>query len=92
MPGIDPNDTVGTYVEPEHWNAIISDPDVLVIDTRNDYEVAIGSFEGAIDPKTTTFREFPEYVREHYNPEQHKKSRHVLHRRYPLRKKPPASC
>ncbi len=59
VPGIDPNDTVGTYVEPEHWNAIISDPDVLVIDTRNDYEVAIGSFEGAIDPKTTTFREFP---------------------------------
>ncbi len=73
VPGIDPNDTVGTYVEPENWNDVISDPEVLVIDTRNDYEVAIGSFEGAVDPKTTTFREFPEYVRQHYNPEQHKK-------------------
>ena len=51
VPGIDPNDTVGTYVEPEHWNAIISDPDVLVIDTRNDYEVSIGSFEGGDRPK-----------------------------------------
>ena len=73
VPDIDPNDTVGTYVEPENWNEIIADPEVLVIDTRNDYEVAIGSFERAIDPKTTTFREFPEYVREHYDPEKHKK-------------------
>ncbi|MBF8222498.1 oxygen-dependent tRNA uridine(34) hydroxylase TrhO [Halomonas sp. 328] len=73
VPGIDPNDTVGTYVEPEQWNQVISDPEVLVIDTRNDYEVAIGSFEGAIDPKTTTFREFPDYVRQHYDPSKHKK-------------------
>ncbi|WP_355662436.1 rhodanese-related sulfurtransferase [Halomonas salifodinae] len=73
VPGIDPNDTVGTYVEPEQWNEVISDPEVLVIDTRNDYEVAIGSFEGAIDPKTTTFREFPDYVRQHYDPSKHKK-------------------
>jgi UPF0176 protein len=71
--GIDPNDTVGTYVEPEDWNAVISDPEVLVIDTRNDYEVGIGSFAGAIDPQTASFREFPDYVREHYDPEKHKK-------------------
>ncbi|WP_447530237.1 oxygen-dependent tRNA uridine(34) hydroxylase TrhO [Vreelandella sp. TE19] len=71
--GIDPNDTVGTYVEPEEWNDVISDPEVLVIDTRNDYEVEIGSFDGAIDPKTTSFREFPDYVREHYDPAKHKK-------------------
>lgn len=73
VPGIDPNETVGTYVEPEEWNDLISDPEVLVIDTRNDYEVEIGSFQGAIDPKTATFREFPEYVREHYDPARHKK-------------------
>ncbi|APX91561.1 hypothetical protein BWR19_00540 [Halomonas sp. 1513] len=73
VPDIDPNDTVGTYVEPEQWNDVISDPEVLVIDTRNDYEVAIGSFEGAIDPRTTTFREFPDYVRRHYDPARHKK-------------------
>lgn len=73
VPGIDPNDTVGTYVEPEDWNNVISDPEVLVIDTRNDYEVDIGTFKGAVDPNTTTFREFPEYVREHYDPAKHKK-------------------
>lgn len=73
VPGIDPNECVGTYVEPHEWNDLIADPEVLVIDTRNDYEVAIGTFEGAIDPKTTSFREFPAYVREHYAPERHKK-------------------
>ena len=59
VPGIDPTQTVGTYVAPEDWNALISDPDVIVIDTRNDYEVGIGTFQGAIDPKTETFRDFP---------------------------------
>lgn len=59
VPDIDPNDTVGTYVEPEDWNDVISDPDVLVIDTRNDYEVAIGSFERAIDPKRPPSVSFP---------------------------------
>ncbi|QZA79335.1 rhodanese-related sulfurtransferase [Deefgea tanakiae] len=73
VPGVDPNKAVGTYVEPKDWNAIISDPEVLVIDTRNDYEVAIGTFERAIDPKTETFREFPEYVKEHFDPAVHKK-------------------
>lgn len=73
VPGVDPNDTVGTYVEPEQWNEIISDPEVVLIDTRNDYEVAIGTFAGAIDPDTRSFREFPDYVRQHYDPARHKK-------------------
>ena len=73
VPGVDPNKTVGTYVKPQDWNAIISDPEVLVIDTRNDYEVAIGSFKRAIDPKTASFREFPEYVKQHFDPAVHKK-------------------
>lgn len=71
--GIDPRHVVGTYVKPEDWNALISDPDVLLVDTRNDYEVEIGTFKGALNPNTTTFREFPAYVKEHLNPEQHKK-------------------
>ena len=71
--GVDPNKQVGTYVEPKDWNALIDDPEVLLIDTRNDYEVAIGTFEGAIDPKTTTFREFPEYIKAHFDPAKHKK-------------------
>lgn len=70
---VDPNKMVGTYVKPEDWNAIISDPDVVVIDTRNDYEYEIGTFKGAIDPKTKTFREFPKYVRENYDPKTTKK-------------------
>ncbi|GHD60592.1 oxygen-dependent tRNA uridine(34) hydroxylase TrhO [Jeongeupia chitinilytica] len=73
VPGVDPNKRVGTYVEPQDWNALISDPEVLLIDTRNDYEVAIGTFEGAIDPKTESFREFPDYVRAHFDPARHKK-------------------
>lgn len=63
QPNIDPLASVGTYIEPEDWNALISDPDTIVIDTRNDYEVAVGTFEGAIDPKTATFRDFPEWFR-----------------------------
>jgi len=63
QPDIDPRQSVGTYVEPQDWNALISAPDTIVIDTRNDYEVAVGTFEGAIDPKTASFREFPEWFR-----------------------------
>lgn len=63
--GIDPKREVGTYVQPEEWNALISDPETIVIDTRNDYEVAIGTFEGAIDPRTKSFSEFPEWFRAH---------------------------
>ena len=62
-PDIDPLDSVGHYVEPEDWNALISDPGTIVIDTRNDYEVAVGTFAGAIDPETASFREFPDWWR-----------------------------
>ena len=61
--GIDPKREVGTYVQPEDWNALIADPDTILIDTRNDYEVAIGSFEGAVDPKTKSFTQFPDWFR-----------------------------
>lgn len=63
QPGIDPRAAVGTYVEPEDWNALISDPGTIVIDTRNDYEVAVGTFAGAIDPQTASFRDFPQWFR-----------------------------
>ena len=64
MPEVNPNHQVGEYVPPERWNELISDPEVLVIDTRNDYECEVGTFQGAIDPGTKSFREFPEYVRQ----------------------------
>ena len=70
---IDPKEIVGTYVKPEDWNALISDPDVLLVDTRNDYEVAIGTFKDAVNPDTTVFREFPAYVEENLNLDKHKK-------------------
>ncbi len=70
---VDPNEVVGTYVSPQDWNAIISDPETVVIDTRNDYEVSIGTFKNAIDPHTQTFREFPGYVQQHFDPAKHKK-------------------
>lgn len=60
--GVDPNEVVGTYVDPDEWNALISDPDVVLIDTRNDYEVEIGTFKGALNPDTQSFREFPQWV------------------------------
>lgn len=71
--GIDPKDIVGTYVEPADWNALIADPEVLVLDTRNKYEVDIGSFENAINPETDSFRELPAYVEKHLDPVKHKK-------------------
>ncbi len=63
QPDIDPLGSVGTYVPPADWNALIADPGTIVIDTRNDYEVAIGTFKGAIDPQTASFREFPDWFR-----------------------------
>lgn len=71
--GIDPKKIVGTYVKPKDWNALISDPEVLLIDTRNDYEVQIGAFKGAVNPNTASFREFPQYVQEQLDTKQHKK-------------------
>ena len=58
---VDPNAVVGTYVAPEDWNAVVNDPDTVLIDTRNDYEVSIGTFEGAVDPRTSSFGQFPEW-------------------------------
>jgi UPF0176 protein len=62
VPGIDPARIVGTYVEPQQWNALLANPDLLLIDTRNDYEVKVGTFENAVSPQTQSFREFPDYV------------------------------
>ena len=73
VPGIDPSHRVGTYVSPTEWNQLIADPEVTLIDTRNDYEVAIGTFEGATDPHLATFRQFPDYVQQRLDPTQHKK-------------------
>ena len=71
--GIDPTRTVGTYLSAQEWNEIIADPDTVLIDTRNDYEVEVGTFKGAINPETRTFREFPEYVKQILDPQKHKK-------------------
>ena len=71
--GIDPKHVVGTYVKAKDWNALISDPEVLLVDTRNDYEVQVGTFKNAINPVTESFREFPDYVKEHFDPKKHKK-------------------
>lgn len=64
VPGVDPTKMAGKYVKPEDWNALISDPDVIVVDTRNDYEVKVGTFKGAINPKTKHFSELPAWVRQ----------------------------
>ncbi len=71
--GIDPLASVGTYVDAEHWNELIDDPNVICVDTRNDYEVAIGTFRGAINPGTDSFRDFPDFVASHLDPAEHKK-------------------
>ncbi|MCM8527184.1 MAG: rhodanese-related sulfurtransferase [Lentisphaeraceae bacterium] len=71
--GIDPTKSVGTYIEPKDWNALISDPDVTLIDTRNEYEYEIGTFKNAVNPHTDNFREFPKYTEENLDPEKHKK-------------------
>jgi len=73
MPEVNPAEQVGAYVDPQDWNALMADPEVLVLDTRNDYEVKIGSFAGAINPKTQSFREFPAYVQQHLDPARHHK-------------------
>jgi UPF0176 protein len=65
QPAIDPLLSAGTYVDPHDWNALIADPATVVIDTRNSYEVAVGTFAGAIDPHTRSFSEFPAWFREH---------------------------
>ena len=71
--GIDPKQVVGTYVKPADWNDLISDPDVVLVDTRNDYEVEIGTFKNAIDPKTKSFRDFPRWAKKNLDRDKHKK-------------------
>lgn len=71
--GIDPLNVVGTYVKPEQWNELISDPEVLLIDTRNDYEYQVGTFKNAINPNTDNFREFPDFVEQNLDKNKHQK-------------------
>ena len=71
--GIDPKRVVGTYVSPADWNQLISDPEVFVVDTRNDYEFKVGTFKNAVNPNTESFREVPRFVKENLSPEKHKK-------------------
>ncbi|MDD9908934.1 MAG: rhodanese-related sulfurtransferase [Ahrensia sp.] len=70
---LNPSHNAGTYVDAQDWNELIADPDVVLVDTRNDYEVAIGSFKGAIDPKTASFRDFPKWVDDNLSDEKGKK-------------------
>lgn len=72
-PEANPGKRVGTYVAPEEWNAIIAQDDIVVIDTRNDYEVALGTFEKALDPKTQTFTQFKDFVAQNLDPQKHRK-------------------
>jgi UPF0176 protein len=71
--GVNPNNIVGTYVDPENWNDLISREDVVLVDTRNDYEYQIGSFKNAINPDTTSFRQFPDFVQSNLDPSKVKK-------------------
>ncbi len=73
VPGIDPTSTVGQYVEPTEWNELISRDDVLLVDTRNKYEVRIGTFEGAVDPQIAHFRHFPDWIDRELEQGTHKK-------------------
>ncbi len=72
-PEANPHERVGTYVEPKDWNDLINDPDVILVDTRNDYETKVGIFDGAIDPDIKIFTEFPEWVEENLDPAKDKK-------------------
>ena len=72
-PTIDPNERVGTYVDPQKWNELLSDPQVVLVDTRNDFEVRVGTFEGAVDPDIESFTEFPEFISKNLDPNTHKK-------------------
>lgn len=73
IPDADPTERVGQYVEAEEWNALISDPETLVVDTRNAYEIEEGTFQRALDPKTLSFGQFPAWVDKNLNPQVHRK-------------------
>ena len=70
---IDPNKSVGTYVQAKDWNELIQSPDVVLVDTRNEYEYEVGTFKDAVNPQTESFREFPDYVKENLDPKKHKR-------------------
>ncbi|MFN3701032.1 MAG: rhodanese-related sulfurtransferase [Alphaproteobacteria bacterium] len=72
-PEADPNKLVGEYVRAEDWNDLINDPEVVLVDTRNDYETKVGIFKGALDPKIKVFTEFPDWVEQNLDPQKHKK-------------------
>lgn len=73
VPAVNPTVCVGEYIEPAHWNALINDPEVILLDTRNDYEYVLGTFKGAVNPDTSCFREFPAFVAAHLDPKKHPK-------------------
>ncbi len=73
IPEVSPTQQVGTYISPKDWNKIVADPEVTVIDTRNDYEVGMGTFQSAKNPQTEVFNEFPNYVKENLDPKKNKK-------------------
>lgn len=72
-PEANPNEAVGTYVDAQRWNELLNDPDTVVIDVRNDYEVELGTFRNALNPKTESFREFPSFVKNNLDPTKHQK-------------------
>jgi UPF0176 protein len=92
VPGTDPNGLVGTYVAPAEWNALISAPDVAVIDTRNDYEVAIGTFRGRGRSRHAELPRLPDWWEANKRPLSQQAHRHVLHRRHPLREVHRLAC
>ena len=71
--GVDPRELVGTYISPDEWNKLIEDPDVLLIDVRNQYEIEVGSFQGALNPETDNFRYFPDFVQKNLDPDENRK-------------------
>jgi UPF0176 protein len=73
MPEVNPLNRVGTYVSPNEWNDLLADPQVTVIDVRNEYEVTLGKFKGAINPHTEVFKEFPQYIRQQLDPQKNRK-------------------
>ncbi len=70
---VDPTTITGTYVAPKDWNALISNPEILLLDTRNDFEVRMGQFQGAVNPGMAYFREFPDYVARELDPQRHQR-------------------
>ena len=71
--GVDPREIVGTYVSPREWNKLVEDPEVLLIDVRNQYEIEVGSFKGALNPETDNFRYFSEFVENNLDPVENRK-------------------